>query len=110
MSAPERFTPGSGAEPDPVQLAVKHLRGCGFDQRADAVQDLAAAHALAEETIRRALAVAAGLATALDLATPYRAMWALQFEQTQAYRRALEAVLGAGSLAEAKAIAKETLL
>jgi hypothetical protein len=110
VNGPGAFTPGAGpGGEDPIEMAVKHLRGCGFDERADAVQDLAAAHALAAETIRRALAVAAGLATALDYAQPYRAMWALQFEASSVYRRALEAVLGAPTLADAKLAAREAL-
>jgi len=96
-------------EGDLVERAVKNLRGLSMDEQADAVQDLAAAHAQAVDTIRRALAVAAGLAAALDLAQPYRAMFAPQFEASRAYRRALEAVLAAPSLADAKLAARDAL-
>ena len=76
------MTGAAAAGPDMLEMAVKHLRGCGYDQRADAVQALADSYADAVDTARRALAL------------------------LEAYRVALEAIVrDCGTLADAKGTA-----
>lgn len=101
-------TPGGG-EPDLLEMAVKHLRGCGFDQRADAVADLVEAHRIAAVELVRAVELAESFRALLGRAAPYRDMWALQLQTSDAYRAALEAVLRAETLADAKSAACEAL-
>lgn len=85
--------------PDLLDLAVKHLRGCGFDQRADAVQALVDSYADAVDTARRAV----------EAGDAHRRMYELQLETSDAYRRGLENALRAGSLADAKSAAMQAL-
>lgn len=103
-----RRQPGEG-DADLLELAVKHLRGCGFDQRADAVADVVEEHRIAAVELTRAVELAESFRALLERAAPYRDMWSLQLQNSDAYRAALEAVLRAESLAGAKTAAKEAL-
>lgn len=100
---------GAAADADLLDLAVKHLRGCGFDSRADAVAGLAEAHRIAAAQLERAVAIGEQYRALLEAATPYRDMWALQLQISDGYRRGLENALRAGTLADAKSAVKDAL-